>query len=121
MTESKPGPWSVYAGQSLRFVRTVLGAVPRWPSAAHAARLMPLVTGVEPSPGAVCFYGTVPYGHCGIYVSFGMVLTVDLDGRPVLLGLHDEAAWGGPLQGWVRGDNFRNASAGKLRGLPDQG
>jgi hypothetical protein len=100
-----------YGSQSLRFVRTVLGAAPRFASAAHAAHVLPLVTGVEPTVGAVVFYGSLPYGHCGIYLGSRVCLTVDHSGWPRLYALEDEHVWGGPLLGWVRGDNFRAASA----------
>lgn len=98
-----------YAGASLLYVRHLLGAKPRWATAATAAKGLPLVKEGDPALMAVCFYGSVPHGHCGLYIGDGLVLTHD-HRHPVLYMLRDASMWGGPYLGHVDASIFRASS-----------
>ena len=99
-----------YAGQSLGFIRRLLGAPPKWPTARDAAKALTL-SQVDPPPlRAVCFYGSKHWGHCGLYVTHGMALTVAMDGESRLFPYDIEHYWDGPFLGWVSAQDFLLAS-----------
>lgn len=99
-----------YGGASLRFVRQLVGAPARWGSAKAAAAELTLSMTTPPPLGAVCFYGSFHWGHCGLYVCHDMALTVDMDGEPRLFPYDSEHYWDGPFLGWISGPDFVLAS-----------
>lgn len=99
-----------YAGQSLRFVRRLLRAEPKWACARDAAHELPLRTEDEPCMFAVVFFESFPHGNCGVYVGRREALTYDRLGYPALYHLKDEALWGGRMVGWIGQETFVLAS-----------
>jgi cell wall-associated NlpC family hydrolase len=88
----------------------LVGAKAHYPSARAAAEDLHLSVTLPVPLGGVVFFGSEPWGHCGLYVGDGLVLTVSREGLPVLLDeVDDEREWGGPYLGWCPAKALREA------------
>jgi hypothetical protein len=98
-----------YVGQSLAYVRMLVGAKAHYPSAKAAAADLHLSVTLPPL-GAVLFYDSEPWGNVGLHVGNHRVLTVDREGKPVLWPLFPtDNCWGGAFLGWCPSSALREA------------